>query len=238
MPDVQEKVCLIVPCYNERERLDLSLFRSYGFIHYLFVNDGSSDGTLELLKQQVGDGDYYLDLPQNCGKAEAVRRGMLHLKELPIYEQLSWVGFWDADLATPVEEVDFFLKFAALYDNVDAIYGSRIDRLGGEINRNYFRHVLGRVFATAIQSILKLGTYDSQCGAKLFRKELIGAAFSEPFISRWLFDLEILMRLDGFTVIECPLRRWIEVGGSKIRFLPFLIRAARDIWKMYFKYRR
>ncbi|HLA41191.1 MAG TPA: glycosyltransferase [Candidatus Glassbacteria bacterium] len=237
MPAQQEKVCLIVPCYNEEKRLDFTRFKSCGFIHYLFVNDGSTDGTAGLLASSVKEPDFWLDLPANCGKAEAVRRGMLFSRELPVWNELTWVGFWDADLATPVEEVEYFLKSLQFYGPVDAICGSRVDRLGSKISRDYFRHLLGRIFATVVQFLFHTGSYDSQCGAKLFRKEVIEQAFGEPFTSRWLFDIEILLRLAGRQVIECPLRRWDEIGGSKIRFFSFTWRALRDLYRMRKRYR-
>lgn len=239
MSAVQEKVCLIIPCYNEEERLDFSRFKSYGFIHYLFVNDGSTDATLQRLQENVTEPDYYLDLSANCGKAEAVRKGILYARKLPIWEEITWVGFWDADLATPVEEVEFFLRFIEITGKgADAIYGSRVDRLGGAISRDYLRHLLGRVFATVVQLVLNTGSYDSQCGAKLFKKSVVEEAFAEPFISRWLFDIEILLRLRNRRIVECPLRQWSEIRGSKIRFFSFTARALRDIWLIRLRYGR
>jgi len=238
MPALQEKVCLIVPCYNEEKRLDLGRFESFGYIHYLFVNDGSTDGTARLLAANVREPNYWLDLPANCGKAEAVRRGMLHARELPIWDALAWVGFWDADLATPVEEVEYLLQNLQFYGRVDAVFGSRVDRLGSTIARDYFRHLFGRLFATVVQILFNTGSYDTQCGAKLFRKEVLEEAFGEPFTSRWLFDIEILLRLAGRRVIECPLRQWKEIGGSKVRFFSFSVHAARDMYLMRRRYGR
>ena len=97
---------IVVPCYNEEKRLDVASFRDFNSpshtITFLFVNDGSTDKTLQLLQSlQAADPNKFsvLSLPQNQGKAEAVRRGVL----TAIESQPDYVGFWDADLATPLQ---------------------------------------------------------------------------------------------------------------------------------------
>ncbi len=180
--------------------------------HFLFVNDGSRDRTAEVIGKRVGKRIALLDLPRNMGKAEAVRAGMLHALRTPPMSGIPWFGYWDADLATPLSEVQAFLRFCHLgEEKVDSIWGSRVYRLGSSIERSYLRHLAGRLFATAAGFLLRLPSYDSQCGAKLFRLEIVGAAFSEPFITRWLFDVELLMRLRNFTIVEYPLRQWRDV---------------------------
>jgi hypothetical protein len=105
------------------------------------------------------------------------------------------------------------------------ILGSRVLRAGAIIERSPRRHYLGRIFATAASVGLDLPFYDTQCGAKLIGRELVEPLFAEPFLNRWLFDLELLMRLrrllgeDDFkrAVNEVPLSRWIDKGSSRIR---------------------
>lgn len=235
MNTLRESVCLVVPCYNERDRLEMGRFAEYSSaLHLLFVDDGSTDGTGDFLEQHMPAGAQCLRLGTNLGKAEAVRAGMLAACR---EANTDWIGFWDADLATPLSEVAAFLDYQKICrKRVDAVFGSRVSRLGGRIERSLLRHLFGRVFATAASIALKVKTYDSQCGAKLFRREVVGRAFGEPFVSRWIFDLEIVLRLEKANVIEYPVSEWIDVKGSKLNVTSELWRTARDIARIRIKY--
>ena len=164
-------------------------------VEFLFVNDGSTDRTRQLLEQLVADDPErfsLLDLDRNRGKAEAVRRGMIAAFE----RRPDFAGFWDADLATPLGEIPTFIEVFETRSEVDLVFAARVRLLGRSISRNPGRHYFGRVGATLISSSLGLAVYDTQCGAKLFRTEdAIAALFAEPFISRWIFDVEIIARL-------------------------------------------
>lgn len=176
-------LCLVVPCFNEAARLDAARFAAFAARHptvrFLFVDDGSTDETLQRLQAlRVEDPARFsvLRMPENRGKAEAVRRGMLHALAGPS----TYVGFWDADLATPLDEIPAFV--GALEDNpaVRVVLGSRVRLLGRSVDRQTLRHYLGRVFATAASLTLGLPVYDTQCGAKLFRNGEAVRAFRQP----------------------------------------------------------
>lgn len=231
-------VLLIVPCYNEADRLDIEAFKSYTDKYYfLFVNDGSSDKTAELLAQHTSDRIFFLDLKQNQGKGEAVRQGFIHSNSLPVYNQLEWIGFWDADLATPLFEVENFFRYQQLfYPKAEVLLGSRLKRLGSKVSRSGKRHYLGRFFATVVDNLFHIGCYDTQCGAKLFRKELVPVFTAEPYISKWAFDVEVLVRLKGKNIIEYPLMQWEDVAGSKIKVSKIAFRILRDLRAMHKKY--
>jgi hypothetical protein len=137
------------------------------------------------------------------------------------------VGYTDADLATPPQEIHRLIEVFQAEDP-DALLASRIRHLGMRIERSAHRHYLGRVFATAASMILGVPVYDTQCGAKLFRRtRALELAVSEPFLASWSFDVELLGRLltggpsvQGLAVTrirELPLREWHHVRGSKIR---------------------
>ena len=223
------ELCLIIPCYNEEQRLKtgeiLRFLESQPSSHVCLVNDGSSDGTLRVLENvrtsrpaQVT----VVNLPSNRGKAEAVRQGVLHAAGSA---RFGFIGFWDADLSTPFRELDALVGALTAHPSCQLVMGSRVKRLGAHIERRVSRHVLGRVFSTFASALLGLPIYDSQCGAKLFRAEAVGMLFGEPFVTQWLFDLEIIARLRGRlgrdaaleAAIEVPLGEWIHVGGSKLR---------------------
>jgi len=236
----KEKVCLIIPCYNEEKRLRLSEFLSgLDFCSFLFVNDGSTDRTVNLIKRVLNERILLLDLENNVGKAEAVRLGMLYASQNPPLNGSEWIGFWDADLATPLSEIEGFLSYASIHrGDVEAVWGSRVHRLGSSIRRNYRRHILGRVFATIAGSLLGIRSYDSQCGAKLFKSALIPEAFSEPFLSKWLFDIELIMRLQRRNIIEYPLRRWSDISQSKLNILSEAADILLDLIKIRIRYGR
>ncbi len=217
--------CIVVPCYNEAQRLSQDEFRvllEAEDISLLFVDDGSTDNTLEVLEAFAEESEKIsvLGLSPNRGKAEAVRRGLVAALE----GNVDHVGFIDADMATPVEEV-IRLAQRAGGEAADVIIGSRISYLGTDIDRSMKRHLLGRVFATAASLALDAKVYDTQCGAKFFRNsDVVRGALAEPFHSRWAFDVELLGRLldDGAHILEVPLRRWVDVPGSKIGFKSML----------------
>lgn len=226
-----QEVCVIVPCFNEEQRLPrqemLAFVRGHLNAAICFVDDGSSDGTLaavERLQRAEPDAVLVLRLPQNRGKAEAVRQGVLHATNL---HRFRFIGFWDADLSTPLGELEPMLDVLAADPACELAMGSRIRRMGSHIERSPFRHYLGRMFSTAASLLLHLPVYDSQCGAKVMRGDLAGVVFAERFLTKWTFDVEILARLRNLlgpervltAVTEVPLRRWKEVGGSKLRLI-------------------
>ena len=231
-------VLLVVPCYNEAARLDVDAFLQFTAEHtalrLLFVDDGSTDDTarvLESLRAQRPDAVSILRLPENRGKAEAVRRGMLTGLDTPA----RFVGYWDADLATPLDALQDFCRVLEERPWVDVAVGSRVQLLGREIVRHRMRHYAGRAFATVVSMVLDLGIYDTQCGAKLFRSGVATRRlFLEPFRTRWIFDVEIFARMvrasrtEGALpverlVYELPLARWCDVRGSKLRGSDFAI---------------
>jgi glycosyltransferase involved in cell wall biosynthesis len=237
------RLLLVVPCFNEEKRLDVAAFRAFD-AEFLFVNDGSSDGTLRLL-ESLHDSDprrfSVLNLERNSGKAEAVRRGILAALE----GNPDLTGFWDADLATPLSELTGFLEVFDTRPEIEMVFGARVRLLGRDISRQASRHYLGRVGATLISRTLGLAVYDTQCGAKLFRAgDALRAVFARPFLSRWIFDVEILARFIEMqgrdavarAVYEYPVTVWRDVKGSKVKSTDFL-RALRDLGKIGRAYR-
>lgn len=232
------KICLIIPCYNEEKRLDFPSFEKFSEdIVFIFVNDGSSDGTLKLLEGHASNNLLVHSLEMNSGKAEAVRQGILFAESNPALKDIEWFGFWDADLATPLSELGNLLLYQDMfYPDAVAVFGSRIKRLGGDIRRSALRHLLGRMFATIFKLVFKVNSYDSQCGAKIFRRNCVKKAFADKFLSRWIFDVEIMIRLKGLNLMEYPLREWSDIGGSKVMSFKNIIIVLKDFFRLWKKY--
>ena len=240
------KSIIVVPCYNEAKRLQKEAFVSYvqqnADIDFLFVNDGSSDNTLQVLEALCATDPHLhlLNLQPHGGKAEAVRKGMLHASQNFSAEV---VGFWDADLATPLNEIKDFVAW--LEKGYDAVLGLRLMRLGAEVKRRKLRHYLGRTFATCASMILHLPVYDTQCGAKLFRSSVVSPLCTTPFLTRWLFDVELLARYRNAygieaacnKVYEYPLFHWIDVEGSQLKSRDF-VKAPMELMKIRKQYNR
>lgn len=236
---------IIIPCYNEEKRLPIIEFLFFieknKNVQFLFVNDGSKDKTAEVLKKISSQNEclLMLDLQNNRGKAEAVRQGMLYAEE---HLNSNYIGFWDADLATPLNEIERFIDCFQKND-CQVVMGCRLMRLGANVKRKKIRHYLGRLFATTASIVLNLHVYDTQCGAKLYKAAIVKSLFDKPFISRWLFDVELLARyitifgLEEATknIYEYPLSSWEDVDGSLIKKKDFF-KAPMELWKIKRKY--
>ena len=225
-----QKTTIVVPCYNEAVRLRSAPFleqcQAQPALSFVLVDDGSTDGTFEVLTRlaSMAPGQISaLRLESNAGKAEAVRRGVIHAFESPA----ELVGFWDADLATPLHNIEIFARILER-DEAQLVMGSRVRMLGHNIQRTAVRHYVGRGFATLAALALRMPVYDTQCGAKLFRANAtFREIFARPFELGWSFDVELLARFvsaarrkgidPGTQVVEVPLDAWIDVAGSKLR---------------------
>lgn len=245
-----DDVSIVVPCYNEADRLDRQAFHQFleqhPRFHFVFVNDGSRDATLTVLEaihEEWPERTTVVDLSQNGGKAEAVRQGVLSA----LATGCRFVGYWDADLATPLSAIPQFADVLDRKKSIEIVVGTRIPLLGHSIRRQRKRQWLGRLFANVASFVLGLRLYDTQCGAKLFRvSSRLATAFQEPFLARWIFDVELFARMQASTfdfgaapldeiLYECPLEHWEDVAGSKLKATDFL-RAPAELVEIYWRY--
>ena len=220
-------VGVVIPCYNEEKRLMSKEFLNFidqnsGY-HLCFVNDGSKDDTLKVLNElRKGREDFIsvYDCVKNGGKAEAVRQGMLYLFQK---KYLDYIGFLDADLSTDLQDFDDLVKTIEK-SNYKIVSGSRITRMGANITKESARKIISLSINYIIKSILKLNFKDTQCGAKIFHRDVIEISFRKKFITQWIFDVEIFKRITlqyGLLtakkmLCEQPLKRWIHADGSKL----------------------
>lgn len=238
---------VVIPCFNEERRLDVDAIGAGAELHnwhVVLVDDGSTDGTYRLiqrLQQLHPDAISAVRMPSNVGKGEAVRRGMRTALES---DGIEIVAYLDADLATPVDEMARIVDRLRQDNELEVVLGSRILYLGMSIRRSLLRHLVGRVYATGAAMALGVGVYDTQCGAKAFRRtpHLLDA-LTEPFVERWSFDVELLSRLtrhspaEAWTaIVEEPVRVWGDRPGSKLNLLAAL-RATVELARIGYRHR-
>ncbi|TVZ08379.1 DNA-binding response OmpR family regulator [Cellulophaga sp. RHA_52] len=220
-------VGVVIPCYNEADRLSSAEFKDFaqknlGY-HLCFVNDGSTDNTLEVLEELRKESENTISVyncKKNGGKAEAVRQGVLHLAK---DSQFDYIGYLDADLSTDFRDFDELVKTIE-NSEYKIVSGSRISRMGADITKESARKIISKTINLIIQNILKMPFKDTQCGAKIMDREIATTMFNKKFITRWLFDVEIFMRMkkkygkDNVQQLICeqPLKRWIHADGSKL----------------------
>ena len=243
---LDKEICFVVPCYNEENRFlvseYISFIKQFPNITICFVNDCSTDNTHNLLLQIKSlneDKVHIISYNENGGKAEAVRKGVLYCNSSLNH---SHVAYLDADLSTPLQEL---LRLSGyINEEIEFVFGSRIMIIGTKIERKFSRHLVGRIIATFISAILGIVVYDTQCGCKIFTKELSMHLFKEPFISKWLFDVELFARMINLfgkdralkKMLEVPLNEWINKEDSKVR-ITYFFRLWVDLLLINYRYK-
>ncbi|KGO79157.1 glycosyltransferase [Flavobacterium beibuense] len=223
-------VGVVIPCYNEEAWLLSDEFRNFVFknlgYHLCFVNDGSTDGTLEVLrdiqKENRGRISIY-NCKKNVGRAEAIRLGMMSLEK---QKQFDYIGFMDADLSTNFQDFSDLVK-TITHSKFKVVSGCRISRMGADISTEPTRKFLNRVINYTMRKVFGLDFRDAQCGVKIMSSDVVEIAFGKRFLTKSLFDVEILLRLKkiygGYTVkqmwYEKPLDRWIYARNTKVSVL-------------------
>ena len=235
-----KSISIVIPAYNEAQRLPSTLARiieyldgsTFSFTEILVVDDGSRDRTVAVASEYAArrPGLRVLQNPGNRGKGYSVRHGMLEAEG-------DWALFTDADLSSPIEEVEKL--FAAVEaSGAQVAIGSRaLDRSLVGVHQPAFREYAGRFFNLVMRLTTGLKFHDTQCGFKLFRKDAARAIFSRQRLERFGFDAEVLYigKLLGFATAEVPVR-WNDVAGSKVGTLAGLngfvdlLRIRRNDW--------
>lgn len=224
---VKYHLVVVVPCFNEASRIDLDVFEDYLTKNPLslicFVDDKSTDNTYNILStfSEKNSNCLLLKNEQNIGKGNSIYFGITHALNCLSFEH---IGYLDADLATPLDELERLNSILINSPETSLVFGSRILTINNSIKRKKYRHFIGRVIATFISTILKSKIYDTQCGAKVMTRDCAKVVMNNPFISRWLFDVEILKRIQlnigklKNTTIEEPLKTWEDKGKSSVKW--------------------
>ena len=251
MAGESKKITLVVPVFNEAQRWNKSYWNqvlSIPGIHWIFVNDGSCDETSKILADlEKLPNAVVLEHSTNLGKAEAIRSGFHH--EFTEYPSATsgklFIGYLDADEAFNPEEIERFMNLT-FHDSsgifskgFQAIWSSRVQLRGRNIERKKYRHYLGRLIASFLGLASPTIPYDSQSGFKIFvLDDVLVKVFTEKFSTKWFVDLEIATRYQSISgrelqIWEEPLLYWKDIGGSAIKFrnLPTIF---LEIMRTYF----
>ncbi len=212
---------VVLPAYNEENRIGFSLFRIKDYLQtrhisaeIILVDDGSTDRTVEVAREIMEDYPVFrvITLPVNRGKGAAVRAGMLQARgEL--------VLFTDADLSTPIEELEKFLPLVR--EGYDAVIGCRaLPESVIKQRQGWLRERLGKCFNLLVRLLVLKGYRDTQCGFKLFRREAAREIFFRLETEGFAFDVEALLlaRKLGFRVAQVPVV-WVNHPQSRVRLV-------------------
>lgn len=213
------KLSIIIPCYNEETRLPRSLpvlkeylDRAGHSYEVLVVDDGSSDGTVRYVEAAAREMPELklLEYGRNRGKGYAVAYGMRAARG-------EWLLFSDADLSTPIAELEKFLPY--LGQGYDVVIGSRaLPESNREIPQSWWRERLGRFMNVLIRKTSGLKFVDTQCGFKLFSRRAAHDIFSNVTVETWMFDVEALVIAQklGYRVVDVPVR-WLNSDETRVR---------------------
>lgn len=209
---------IVVPAYNEAGRLPSTLPRFASFCDghpdtdVLIVNDGSVDDTGRVVEEFAREHPLVRALHNaaNHGKGYAVRQGAMEVKG-------AWILLTDADLSTPLEEIEKLFTAARRNDASIAIGSRALDRRVVGVHQSLAREWSGRFFNVAMRTVTGLPFRDTQCGFKLYRRHAADVVFPRQTLDGFGADVENLVtaRVHGLHVIEVPVR-WDNVEGTRV----------------------
>ncbi|MBI4681043.1 MAG: glycosyltransferase family 2 protein [Nitrospirae bacterium] len=225
---------IVIPSYNEEagirntlEKITEYLERRYPSYEIIVVCDGCKDNTAKLAEEAARSNHRIrvLDRKTNMGKGFSVRQGCLEAKG-------DYVIFTDADLSTPIDEIEKLLKW--LEEGYDIAIGSRaLKESDIQIHQPWFRETMGKIFNLFVQAIAVRGISDTQCGFKGFKKDTAMEVFQRQTINGFGFDVELLYiaRRLGYRIKEVPVR-WLNRAESKVNPLIHPMQMLFDLIKI------
>ena len=235
MRDEEVLLSVVIPAYNEEERLPLTLQRVCGYLstrsisfEVIVVDDGSNDRTAAIAEQffKSQKGGTVLRNCQNEGKGFSVKRGVLQALG-------KYILFSDADLSTPIEEVDKLLQ--PISDGYcDIAIASRAHRGSNvAVSQAWYRKLMGKIFNAFVRLLVMRGISDTQCGFKCFKRTVAMAVFQRQHLTGFGFDVEVLYiaQKAAYVILEVPVI-WINSPKSRVRLIKDSARMFFDLWQI------
>ena len=228
----QLSLSVVVPAYNEEERLEATLREMAAYLEdtgrsaeIIVADDGSADGPSLLVQALAREipGLRLIRLPANRGKGYAVRTGVVN----SVGER---VLFADADGATPFAELARL--DAALDAGADVAIGSRaLEQDSVEVKTRFYRRIMGRAFHALVSTVAIRGYQDTQCGFKLLTSRAAHDLFSRMRMNGFSFDVEMLLMAQqlGFRIAEVPVN-WTHQPGSRVNLVVDSMKMAKDLF--------
>ncbi len=233
MNSIEPLFTIIIPAYNEAQRLPANLARVAAFVEsrpepldVVVVNNNSRDETGAIARALAEEHPCITVLDQPLqGKGAAVRKGMLEGRG-------QYLFICDADLAMPIEELPRFFP-ETLGSAYDIAIGSREAAGAQRYNEPAYRHLMGRVFNLIVRVLAVPKIQDTQCGFKAFRREVARELFAIQKIDGWAFDVEVLAiaQRRGLHIVEVGIP-WYYGAGSRINPLQDSLRMFREVLKI------
>ena len=236
MPRVPAVTSVVVPAFNEAERLGPTLERILAYFErratpaeVVVVDDGSADATADVASRFAPRGVRLVRLPANRGKGAALRAGVAASAGAAVL-------LTDADLSTPIEEIE---RLEAALAEADLVLGSRAVA-GSRITRRqpWYRELMGRSFNRVIRLLGVTSLHDTQCGFKLLRGDVARRLFAELTVDRFAYDVELvwLARRRGFRVVEVGVA-WHDSPASRVHPVRDAASMLVDVLRFRFRHR-
>ncbi|KKT36235.1 MAG: Glycosyl transferase, group 2 family [Candidatus Collierbacteria bacterium GW2011_GWF2_44_15] len=235
---MKTSLTIVIPVYNEASRLQrafdslnsLRLPSPLKVNQVIFVNDGSKDESLKILRNaKLKFPKKIISYRHNLGKGYAVKRGMLASKS-------EFTLLTDADIATPLTEIDKFLPY--IKAGLDVIIGTRKNgRSTVTVHQPFIRENMGKVFTALSRLILGVNVTDFTCGFKVFKKGAREAIFKRALVNRWGYDSEVLFLAHklGFNMVERSVS-WADQRNTKVRLLNDAVNSFKELLEIRFNY--
>ena len=240
---MKQNLSIIFPIYNEQNRIEKSFLDIEKFIEtntifdleIIFVNDGSNDETdykiKDFIKKKNSDLYQYFYSKNNMGKGHALKIGVKQAKK-------DWVLTSDIDLSVPLNQINEWFKEYNIEENSNEVFIGSRNIKNSKVVKKAYRFVLGTIFSNLIKFLFKIEIKDTQCGFKLYRKEVAKKIFNELETLGFAHDIELIQRINNLkiNIKELPIT-WTHKPESKLNILLDPIKMILDIIKIYKKFK-